>query len=99
MVVVAPSATDDHGQPLNVNADSIAGDIAQSLTRREVQVLNQLAAGKTNAQIGARLFISEGTVKSHLRHIMDKLGAATRTEAVARYREQTRGYPPSDAES
>lgn len=77
----------------------IAGDIAQSLTRREVQVLNQLAAGKTNAQIGARLFISEGTVKSHLRHIMDKLGAATRTEAVARYREQTRGYPPSDAES
>ncbi|WP_286141854.1 helix-turn-helix transcriptional regulator [Mycobacterium sp. M26] len=71
------------------------GDIAQSLTRREVQVLNLLAAGKTNAQIGARLFISEGTVKAHLRHIMDKLGAANRTEAVAHYRELTRGHPPS----
>ena len=75
------------------------GDISQWLTRREVQVLNQLAAGKTNAQIGARLFISEGTVKSHLRHIMEKLGAANRTEAVARYRDHTRGHPPSGAES
>lgn len=75
------------------------GDIAQWLTRREIQVLNLLAAGKTNAQIGARLFVSEGTVKSHLRHIMDKLGASNRTEAVARYREQTRGCPPSGAQT
>lgn len=61
-------------------------DIAAQLTRRELQVLNLLAAGKTNAQIAGRLFISEGTVKSHLRHIMEKLGAANRTDAVARYR-------------
>ncbi len=81
------------------SSEPVASDISHSLTRREVQVLNLLAAGKTNAQIGARLFISEGTVKSHLRHIMEKLGAANRTEAVARYREQTRGYPPSGAET
>lgn len=78
-------------------SDQGAGDFSQWLTRREVHVLNLLAAGKTNAQIGARLFISEGTVKSHLRHIMDKLGAANRTEAVARYRERTQGHPPSGA--
>jgi DNA-binding CsgD family transcriptional regulator len=79
--------------------DQGAGDISQWLTRREVHVLNLLAAGKTNAQIGARLFISDGTVKSHLRHIMNKLGAANRTEAVARYRERTRGRPPSGAQT
>lgn len=79
--------------------DRCADDISQWLTRREVQVLNLLAAGKTNAQIGARLFISEGTVKSHLRHIMDKLGATNRTEAVARYREHTRGHAPSGVQT
>lgn len=67
------------------------GDIAERLTRRELQVLNLLAAGKTNAHIAGRLFISEGTVKSHIRHILDKLGAANRTEAVARYRQLTLG--------
>lgn len=90
------ASAEQHGLPPGAPS---AADIAQWLTRREVQVLNLLAAGKTNAQIGARLFISEGTVKSHLRHIMDKLGAANRTEAVARYREQTRGYPPSGAQT
>lgn len=74
-------------------------DIAEQLTRRELQVLNLLAAGKTNAHIAARLFISEGTVKSHIRHILAKLGAANRTEAVARYRKLTTGYAPSGAET
>jgi DNA-binding CsgD family transcriptional regulator len=63
---------------------------ADQLTRRELQVLNLLAGGKTNAQIAGRLFISEGTVKSHLRRIMDKLDACNRTDAVARYRRMTR---------
>ncbi|HRD10835.1 MAG TPA: response regulator transcription factor [Mycobacterium sp.] len=94
-----PDAADPTSAEHHPSSEPVTGDISQWLTRREVQVLNQLAAGKTNAQIGTRLFISEGTVKSHLRHIMDKLGAANRTEAVARYREQTRGYPPSGAES
>jgi DNA-binding CsgD family transcriptional regulator len=67
-----------------------ANGVADQLTRRELQVLNLLAAGKTNAQIAGRLFISEGTVKSHLRRIMDKLDASNRTDAVARYRQMTR---------
>ena len=53
-------------------------------------MLNLLAAGRTNVQIAGRLFISEGTVKSHLRRIMDKLDASNRTDAVARYRQMTR---------
>lgn len=69
----------------------VAGGVAESLTRRELQVLNLLAAGKTNAQIAGRLFLSEGTVKSHIRHIMGKLDASNRTEAVARYRQLTTG--------
>jgi DNA-binding CsgD family transcriptional regulator len=69
-------------------------DAAEQLTHRERQVLTLMSAGKTNAQIAARLFISEGTVKSHVRHIMQKLEASNRTDAVARYRLGTR-YTPS----
>lgn len=70
--------------------EGIGGSVADQLTRQESQVLNLLAAGRTNVQIAGRLFISEGTVKSHLRRIMDKLGASNRTDAVARYRQMTR---------
>lgn len=62
----------------------VAEQAAKNMTPRERQVLTLLAAGKTNAQIAARLFISEGTVKSHVRHIMQKLDASNRTDAVAR---------------
>jgi DNA-binding CsgD family transcriptional regulator len=55
------------------------------LTAREADVLRALAAGKTNAQIAISLFVAEGTVKSHVKHILRKLGAANRTDAVARY--------------
>lgn len=79
--------------------EPVGADIAEQLTRRELQVLNLLAAGKTNAHIATRLFISEGTVKSHIRHIMAKLGAANRTEAVARYRRLTTGFTPSGAQT
>jgi DNA-binding CsgD family transcriptional regulator len=78
--------------------ETISGDIAEYLTRRERQVLNLMAAGKTNAQIAARLFVSEGTVKSHVRHIVRKLGASDCAEAVARY-QASRRYPPSAAET
>ena len=53
------------------------------LSEREVEILNQVADGKRNRDIGAHLGISEGTVKSHLRHILEKLGANDRTEAVS----------------
>jgi DNA-binding CsgD family transcriptional regulator len=55
------------------------------LTVRETDVLRALAAGKTNAQIALSLFVAEGTVKSHVEHIFRKMGAANRTDAVARF--------------
>jgi len=53
------------------------------LTAREVEVLKHLAEGNRNKDIGERLFISEETVKVHIKHIMEKLGANDRTQAVA----------------
>jgi DNA-binding CsgD family transcriptional regulator len=50
---------------------------------RDVEVLALVAQGHTNAEIGAALYISEETVKSHLRHIIAKMGARNRTHAVA----------------
>jgi len=56
---------------------------AESLTARETEVLQRVAAGLTNKAIGLRLGISEHTVKFHLGSAMSKLGAASRAEAVA----------------
>ena len=53
-----------------------------ALSGREVEVLQQVAGGNRNREIAERLFISEETVKVHIKHIMDKLGAKDRTEAV-----------------
>ena len=52
------------------------------LTRREIEVLAWVAAGKTNAETAGLLSIAPGTVKKHLDHIYEKLGVGTRTEAV-----------------
>lgn len=53
------------------------------LTEREVEVLREVAGGNRNREIAETLFISEETVKVHIKHIMEKLGAADRTQAVA----------------
>ena len=53
------------------------------LTRREVDVLQKMAGGNRNRDIAEQLFISEETVKGHVKHIMEKLSASDRTEAVA----------------
>jgi DNA-binding CsgD family transcriptional regulator/GAF domain-containing protein len=58
-----------------------------ALTRREVDVLEWMARGETNARIARRLVISEGTVKSHVQNILRKLGAGNRAEAVSRWAE------------
>jgi DNA-binding NarL/FixJ family response regulator len=55
----------------------------EALTPREVEVLRHIAQGNRNKDIAERLFISEETVKVHVKHVMDKLGANDRTEAVA----------------
>jgi DNA-binding NarL/FixJ family response regulator len=52
------------------------------LTRREVDVLQKMAGGNRNRDIAEQLFISEETVKGHVKHIMEKLSASDRTEAV-----------------
>jgi DNA-binding NarL/FixJ family response regulator len=54
----------------------------ETLTAREIEVLQQVAEGNRNRDIADRLFISEGTVKVHIQHIMDKLGASDRTQAI-----------------
>jgi DNA-binding NarL/FixJ family response regulator len=56
---------------------------AENLTAREVEVLQVLAFGHTNKDIADKLFISPDTVKTHLEHIFEKLGASDRTAAVA----------------
>jgi DNA-binding NarL/FixJ family response regulator len=55
----------------------------EDLTDRETEVLGQIAMGNRNRDIAEKLFIAEQTVKVHIRHIMDKLGASDRTQAVA----------------
>ena len=55
----------------------------EALTAREVEVLGQIAGGNRNKDIAEQLFISEETVKVHIKHIMEKLGASDRTQAVA----------------
>jgi DNA-binding NarL/FixJ family response regulator len=55
----------------------------EALTKREVDVLKHVAGGNRNRDIGDRLFISEETVKVHIKHLMDKLGAKDRTQAIA----------------
>jgi len=65
-------------------AAQLAEHIAdERLTEREVDVLQHVAGGNRNREIAERLLISEETVKVHIKHIMEKLGASDRTAAVA----------------
>ncbi len=64
------------------SSHGIPPDVA--LSKREMDVLNCLAKGMTSAQIAKVLFISENTVKTHVRHILEKLEASNRAEAVSR---------------
>lgn len=55
----------------------------EALTGREIEVLKQIAGGNRNRDIAEKLFITEETVKVHIKHLMEKLGASDRTQAVA----------------
>jgi DNA-binding NarL/FixJ family response regulator len=80
-MVIDPELVVALADELAVAKDRDAG--AESLTEREVEVLQLLAFGYTNRDIGQRLYISPDTVKTHLEHIYQKLGANDRTAAVA----------------
>jgi len=67
-------------------AEVAAPELAEPLTDRELQVLALLAAGISNQQIASDLVVALETVKKHVSHILGKLGAANRTQAVARAR-------------
>lgn len=54
----------------------------EALSKREIEVLEKIAEGNRNSDIAALLFISEETVKGHVKHLMEKLGASDRTHAV-----------------
>jgi two-component system NarL family response regulator len=68
--------------PASLAEKLAAGLSSESLTGRELNVLELLAQGKSNKEIGVNLYISETTVKSHLRSIFRKLNVLSRTEAV-----------------
>ena len=69
-------------------ARAVLGAGGVALSTRETEVLGLIAAGRRNAEIAAVLFIAESTVEYHIRHVLTKLGARSRTEALRKAREQ-----------
>jgi LuxR family maltose regulon positive regulatory protein len=76
----------DHDGPDARPGATVPG-LVEPLSERELEVLRLLAAGKPNQQIAEELVVALNTVKKHVSHVLDKLGAANRTEATARARE------------
>src|SRR5262249_17931506 len=74
-------------EPPRRQAAAAAPGLAEPLTGRELEVLRLLAAGRSNQRIAHDLVVALDTVKKHVTHVLGKLGAANRTEAVARSRE------------
>jgi len=82
LLVLHPSHASE-GLPAGSAPSRTLDELAESLTRRELEVLQMLAAGLSNKEIAARLNISDHTVKFHVASILGKLGAGSRTEAVS----------------
>ena len=78
------------GTPASAESEQItrpyAPGLIDQLTSREVEVLTMMAAGQSNKAIATQLVVSIDTVKKHVSHMMEKLGATNRTQAVARAR-------------
>jgi LuxR family maltose regulon positive regulatory protein len=70
-----------------LRVDGAIGLLVEPISEREREVLRLLSTGTHNREIAAKLFVSVDTVKSHLKHVYNKLGVHTRTEAVERARE------------
>lgn len=78
-VIAAPAPVAFDGNP--------KAKAALGLSERELEVLHELAAGRSNKEIAARLHVSPNTVKTHVARLFEKLGARRRTEAIRRARE------------
>ena len=75
---------DKHAQ--SGSAQSPVPGLVEKLSARELEVLNLLATGKSNQRIAKDLVVTLDTVKKHVSHVLVKVGAANRTEAVTRAR-------------
>ena len=75
-----------HAAPRTTHEIAGVAGLVEPLSDRELEVLGLLAAGRSNQQIADELVVVLDTVKKHVGHILDKLGAANRTQAVARAR-------------
>ena len=73
--------------PQSGTAPAAVAGLVEQLTSRELEVLTMLAAGRSNQAIAGQLVVTLDTVKKHVSHVLGKLGAANRTEAVTRARE------------
>jgi DNA-binding NarL/FixJ family response regulator len=81
-----PSADGD-----NLETPEAAAIVDELLTPREAEVLAMMVRGASNVVIAERLAIKEGTVKSHVKHILRKLDAVNRAEAISRYMGRPQG--------
>jgi DNA-binding CsgD family transcriptional regulator len=86
VVPALPSRSD--APPVEVSAQGpgpvvVKRKLVEQLSPRELEVLHQLAAGRSNAEIARALYVAPGTVKAHLNHIFRKLEAGSRLQAVA----------------
>jgi DNA-binding CsgD family transcriptional regulator len=90
-VLGRPQLQADGATPPPPVAASLAANssIESLLSRREIEVVALMAQGKSNGAIATHLVISEGTVKTHVKHILRKLKASNRAEAVFRYMRMT----------
>jgi len=80
--VAEPSVSQEtRSRNMMPRASQLAEDV-EPLTEREIEVLQQMAYGKRNPEIAAALYVSEGTVKTHVHRILQKLRVADRTQAV-----------------
>jgi DNA-binding CsgD family transcriptional regulator len=86
-ITLAADAEPDAGEAENGAGAAASGDgvLRDLLTRRELDVLEMMVQGETNAGIARELVLSEGTVKFHVKNILRKLHATNRAEATSRY--------------
>lgn len=82
---ISLAAVPESDQPAAARHTTVPDTTTDLLTRREADVLGQLAQGRTNADIAQQLVISEGTVKFHVKNILRKLQVANRSEATAKF--------------